>query len=240
MSAVVIFDVRGSMAHFRRPDTLATHATYPFITRTALRGLAAAILGQGELPGEVRAGVRLMRPVRTVVQELSLHGKTWTAGSGQPASFHRPTALEFVVEPHYRIYYRGSQAEELAERLQRRQSGYHTYLGSAYCLTFPVWVGLAEAAPRSVEVGSVLECVSVVPSNAVRRVLPEPGRALARVGGLLWEHEGAFAARRFRGTVVSALYDPSGGPVRFEAAERQPGCFWEFHDLPGEGVVCLW
>src|SRR5947208_440818 len=102
MSDVVVFEVRGALAHFRRPDTLGTHATYPFIPRTALRGMIASILGLQELPGDARAGIRLLSPVRTVAQELSLHGKTWEAASGPPSSFHRPTAIELVVEPHYR------------------------------------------------------------------------------------------------------------------------------------------
>jgi len=76
VSKILIFDVRGSVAHFRRPDTLGTHATYPFITRTALRGLLASILGRASLPAAMRAGVRLLYPVHPVAQELSLHGKT--------------------------------------------------------------------------------------------------------------------------------------------------------------------
>lgn len=50
MSLVVVFEVRGELAHFRRPDTLGTHATYPFPTRTALRGLIAAVLGEPAWP----------------------------------------------------------------------------------------------------------------------------------------------------------------------------------------------
>src|ERR1700676_851306 len=117
MNNVLVFDVRAPLAHFRRPDTLGTHASYPFITRTALRGLAASILGRTSLPPEVRAGVRLMKPVRTVAQELSMHGKTWEAGRGPPHPFQRPTAIELVVEPHYRIYYGGPYLEELSERI---------------------------------------------------------------------------------------------------------------------------
>jgi CRISPR-associated protein Cas5h len=44
MSQIVAFDLRGPVAHYRRPDTLGTHASYPFIPRTALRGLIGAVL----------------------------------------------------------------------------------------------------------------------------------------------------------------------------------------------------
>src|SRR5262249_10509528 len=64
MSLVVVFELRGELAHFRRPDTLGTHASYPFPTRTALRGLIAAVLGEEAWPEGGRAGLRLLGPVR--------------------------------------------------------------------------------------------------------------------------------------------------------------------------------
>ena len=53
------------------------------------------------------------------------------------------------------------------------------------------------------------------------------------------EHLGPFADRRFRGS-TAVLYEPGGGPLAFESAPGGAGAFWEFHELPGEGVVCLW
>lgn len=237
MSLVVAFEVRGELAHFRRPDTLGTHASYPFPTRTVLRGLIAAVLGEVAWPDGGRVGLRLLSPVRTVAQQLSLHGKTWEAGSGQPQSFHRPTSVELVVQPHYRIYTNGPHADLLAGMLRAGRSRFHTYLGSAFCLTFPRWVGAYESA--ALDVGKAVECVSVVPAPAVGRLTQEEGRACARVGGVLLEHLGPFAERRFRGS-TAVLYQPASGPMAFEPAPRGEGAFWEFHDLPGEGVVCLW
>jgi CRISPR-associated protein Cas5h len=240
VSKILIFDVRGSLAHFRRPDTLGTHATYPFITRTALRGLIASVLGRTSLPKEMRAGVRLLNPVRTVVQELSLHGKTWEARSGQEESFHRPTAIELVVEPHYRIYADGPCLEELSERVRGRRSQFHTYLGSAFCLTFPEWKAEAEAAVIVPGGRDSLECVSVVPGDAVGRLLPEEGRQYARVGGVLWDHEGEMNERRFRGRAIAVMYEGNGRPLRFEPALASPHSYWSFRELPEEGMVCLW
>lgn len=234
VDTVAVFELRGSIAHYRRPDTLATHASYPVMPRTVLRGLVASVLGRGDLPAGERAGLRLLAPVRTVAQELSLHGKTWEARSGKPDSFHRPISVELVVQPHYRVYYAGPLAGDLADMLAANRSHYHTYLGSAYCLTVPKWLGTFETA--DVPVGP-LECVTVVPAPAAGRLVPEEGRQYSRVGGVLWEHVGPFADRRFRGS-VAVLYETAGRPITLEPADPDPR--WQFVDVPGEGVVCLW
>ena len=118
MSLVVVFEVRGELAHFRRPDTLGTHATYPIPTRTALRGLIASVVGEEKWPDGGKIGLRLLAPVRTVAQQLSLHGKTWEARSGRPESFHRPTSVELIVGAHYRIYTSGPHADLVAGMLR--------------------------------------------------------------------------------------------------------------------------
>ncbi len=241
MLDVVVFELRGTVAHFRRPDTLGTHATYPFIPRTSLRGMLASILGLQELPTEGRAGVRLLRPVRTVAQELSMHGKTWEAASGPPSSFHRPTSIELVIEPHYRLFYTGPLLDELDARLRERRSHYHTYLGSAFCLTFPQWTRRNDGCePLLPTPGTPIRCATVVPSSAVARLDPEEGQEYVRVGGLMWEHDGPFHERRFRGTAVSVIYEANGGPLRFAPATSAQAPFWSFVELPEEGMVCLW
>ncbi len=234
---VVIFDLRGPLAHFRRPDTLRTHASYPFITRTALRGLAASVLGLDSVPPEVRCGLRLLSPVQTVAQQLTMHGKTWTRRQGKPNEFHSPTSIELVIKPHYRIYYTGPMVGELGRRIKAGQSHYHTYLGSAYCLTFPEWVGAYDCTAVPASRGNEeTDCVSVVPSAAVKRLIPRDSHEYARVGGVLWEHLGG---RRFRGT-TSLIYEVRGRSVHFILTPPTTTAAWEFVDVPGEGIVCLW
>lgn len=235
--SLVIFETRGSLAHFRRPDTLGTHATYPFITRTALHGLIASVLGRQTLPDNTRCGIRLLSPVRAVTQELSLHGKTWTAGSGAEATFSRPTAIELLVNPAYRLFYDGELAEELVQRLAQSHSHYHTYLGTAYCLTVPrlVQAVAADGVQGVTPEGGQLESTTVIPAAAVERLHSQAGRQYARVGGMLYQHLGK---RRFRGT-INLLYEVQGQPIRFAPAKiAEP--FWQFVRVPDEGVICLW
>ncbi len=234
---LLVFDVAGSIAHYRRPDTAVTHATYPFPTRTALRGMLGAILGLPEwTTREAWTGVRCLRPIRTRSQELSLLGKGWLGGSD---SFNRPTAIELVVEPAYRVYYAGPDADDLAERIRNRQSVYPTYLGSAFALTVPrfVTVEQAEELERASEVAgaAVVESPAVVPAHCVEAVEPVPGRVYARVGGVLHTHLGG---RRFRRS-MSFLYEPNGGSLRFRPAlgPYDPPVRWV---RCSDGLVCLW
>jgi len=194
METVIVFELRGSIAHYRRPDTLGTHASYPFIPRTTLRGLVASVLGieyrpdADVLPAEARCGLRLLGPVTTVAQELSLHGKKWI-GAGPNESFHRPTSIELVVNPHYRVFCAGPLADELAARLERKQTHFHTYLGSAFCLTFPEWVGRKPAEPIPADARRIA-CATVVPSPAVGELFFDAGQQYARAGGMSREHIG--------------------------------------------------
>jgi CRISPR-associated protein Cas5h len=177
-----------------------------------------------------------MSPVRTVAHEMSMLGKGW-AGSG--SDFNRPTSIELVVQPHYRVYYQGPLQDELTDRIRTARSHYHTYLGSAYCLTFPAFVSAysdAELQSLSLSEGDSLTCVSVVPSKAISRLLPREKDEYARVGGMLYEHIGG---RRFRGT-LSLIYEVGGRPVSFVPSSEVEADGWKFLRIPEEGIVCLW
>ena len=234
--SLIIFEIKGEIAHFRRPDTMGTQATYPFMTRTALRGLVASILGLEILPPEALCGIRLLSPVKTVAQEISMHGKSWVSG-GSESGFNRPTAIELIVKPYYRIYYKGPLADELGQRLRNGQSHYHTYLGSAFCLTFPKWIGALPAVElERVNESEPLNCVSVVPSAAVKRLLIQHDEEYVRVGGVLREYLGD---RQFQGT-VSFLYEVNGRALRFHPTTQKNDTFWRFYEIPDEGIGCLW
>ncbi|MTI85229.1 MAG: CRISPR-associated protein Cas5 [Firmicutes bacterium] len=232
---LLVFDLKAELGHFRRPDTTGTHATYPFITRTVLQGLIASILGLDRLTGENWAGVGLLHPVQTSAQEMSMLGKGWL---GEAAStFNRPTSIELVVRPGYRVYYTGDHLEKLYDMLRKGQSHYHTYMGSAYCLTFPRFVHYLEAEELNPEPGNELKCKTVIPSHAIENLIPTDGSQYGRVGGMHYEYLGN---RRFRGT-VNIIYETSGKPIVFEAKgsslQQKP---FRFCSIDEQEVVCLW
>lgn len=231
---VLVFDLRAPLAHFRRPDTTASHLTYPFIPRTALRGLVGAILGMEEFAGTAWTGIQLLHPVQTVSQELSYLGKKYLGGSGD--TFNRPTAIELVVNPYYRIYYAGDHLRELADRIRERRSHYHTYLGSAFALVFPQYVGLEDMTEVQPEEGKEWRSLTVVPAHAIARLSFVPGVQYGRVGSIHYEHIGQ---RRFRGA-VHAIYEVSGKPVTFVPKPTPLDPPIRFFSLSEGEVICLW
>lgn len=231
---LLIFDLRGKLGHFRRPDTTGTHATYPFITRTALQGLIGSVLGLKQLTGENWLGIQLLSPVRTCSQEMSMLGKGWLGEA--KSTFNRPTSVELVVSPYYRIYYTGDHLEKLNEMLQQGKSCYHTYLGSAYCLTFPRFIECTDAEELNPCPGQQLTCKSVIPSHAIGSLVPVDGAQYGRVGGMHYEYMGE---RRFRGT-INIIYETTGKPIIFKFKNNSTDKPFRFCFLREKEVVCLW
>ncbi len=231
---LLIFDLKGSTAHFRRPDTTGTHATYPFITRTSVHGLIASILGLEQLTGENYIGIQLLAPVRTCAQELSMLGKGWLGDT--KGTFNRPTAVELVVNPHYRIYYHGEHSEKLYTLISRGAACYHTYLGAAYCLTFPKYIDYVEAKKLTLGSEDCLKCITVIPSHVIDTLLPQQNCQYGRVGGMHYQYLGD---RRFKDT-VNIIYETHGYPILFKPKNQQQQKTADFFMLPQQEVVCLW
>lgn len=231
---ILVFDLKGDVAHFRRPDTTATHASYPFITRSALRGLLGSVLGLPEFLGEGWAGIELLSPVKTSVQELSLLGKGFL-GSG--AAFNRPTAIELVVQPHYRIYYHGDYQEELTRFIAAGKSTYHTYLGSAFALTVPRFVDIIDCTELYLhQLQDYLPTIGVVPTHIIKKLHLKPGAQYARVGGMQYEYLGE---RRFRGT-INLVWEVNGNQVIFLPTSNTEGPPVKVVRLPSKEVIILW
>lgn len=223
----VVFDLKGSIAHFRRPDTTATHLTYPFITPTAAKGVVGSILGITDFVTHDRVGIQLLRPVRTSAQQMSMLGKI------PDSSFNRPTTIELLVNPAYRIYYVGDEhTRELADKLEGGASVYHTYLGVAFALSFPQFIQFEEQVCDLGE-EEVIETPSVVPTSMIQDLILEETRSYSRAGGFMKEYLGN---RRFEKS-VSFIYEKDGQPITFRKKndEQEESRIVQVGEIP----VCL-
>ena len=201
------FDIKGSIAHFRRPDTTATQMTYPFITPTAAKGLVGAILGIEDFVTQDRIGIELLNPVRTVAQQMSMLGKD--AGS----AFNRPTTIELLVNPSYRIYYSGNEYTDLLlDYLVNEKAVYVTYLGTAYALTKPVlYQTYPEVSYITENDGKGIEVKTVVPTALIKEIVLKTDRYYCRAGGYLYEYKGN---RTFEKS-IDFLYEKDGKAISF-------------------------
>lgn len=228
---VLVFDIRGDIAHFRMPDTTNTHASYPFIPHTTVRGLAGSILGLSEFDGISLVGIRIMRPVRSTMQQMSMLGKGWL---GTDNSFNRPTTIELLVSPYYRIYWTGDYLDELEASLINQKSYYHTYLGSAFALTFPKHIGNYKYEEIKEQQG--IECSTVIPINGIKKLLPSQGAQYSRVGGMHYEY---FGDRCF-GRTCNVLYEPMGRNISFYPNADLANERAKFCKLESGETICLW
>lgn len=224
---VVAFDVRSSLAHFRRPDTTATQLTYPFIPPTVAKGIVGAILGIEDFVTSDRIGIQLLSHVEIVSQQLSLLGK------GGGTVFNRPTTIQLLVNPAYRIYYSGDEyTDELEERLINNQATYTTYLGSAFAITKPEYVGTW----RLVEVNDLnMTCYSktVVPIQLIEELHVEDGFYYQRASGFMWKYVGN---RTFQQS-IDFLYEQKGKKIKIQPKQTLESEI-SMYELEGD-LLCL-
>jgi CRISPR-associated protein Cas5h len=139
---VLIFDVWGYYAHFRRFYTTTSPLTFPIPPRTALCGLIAAIIGKEKEDNEylkyftldkASIGLRLLKPVKTVmITENLIHTKN-VKGLGMNLITERTQInFEFLKDPRYRIYFHHTDSDiyqQLKENLISHKSVYTPCLG---------------------------------------------------------------------------------------------------------------
>ncbi|NMB40555.1 MAG: CRISPR-associated protein Cas5 [Firmicutes bacterium] len=223
---IIAFDVRSTIAHFRRPDTTSTHLTFPFIPPTAAKGLVGAVLGIEDFVTTDQVGIQLLSEVRMISQRLSLLGK----GGGN--TFNRPTTIQLLVEPAYRVYYAGEQyTDRLEFMLQNKQAIYSTYLGSAFSLTTPEYAGTWDVSEVDFS-GDWYSAISVVPASIIEELSLEDGNYYQRASGFMKKYEGG---RSFTKS-VDFIYEQRGAKLTF----KLKGTDVEFTSVELDGeLVCL-
>lgn len=138
---ILVFDVWGDYAHFRKPYTTTSPLTYPFPPRTAICGLIGAIIGLSKENNEYLKyfskqdafiGIKLLMPIKKtrIAQNLIK-----TADSGMfPIKTRTQIKYELIKDPKYRIYFyhTNNQREiytELKNKLEEHKSCYTPCLG---------------------------------------------------------------------------------------------------------------
>jgi len=148
---LLIFDLVGPIAHFRKFYTNSSSLSYPFPPRTVITGMIAALLGRErdtyyeELGLEnARIGVALKTPFRSVMQTvnyLATDDQDWHGVKRRvqiPVEFILPRPPERLLR--YRVFFtcrNPSLVRDLYECLRQGRYRYPLYLGLAEC---PAWL----------------------------------------------------------------------------------------------------
>ncbi|MBC7347395.1 MAG: CRISPR-associated protein Cas5 [Clostridia bacterium] len=162
MDRVVVFDLTGPMAHFRKYYTNTSALTYGFPPRTVLMGIVAAVLGwerdtyyerldAGRYAVAIKVpGRRLVQTVnylRTKKEDLSeLRRLGRVPGTQTPLEFLLPAGQHPALR--FRVFFTHPDGELLAEvarRLREGRSFYPLYLGLTECPASALFVAQVEA-----------------------------------------------------------------------------------------------
>jgi CRISPR-associated protein Cas5h len=107
---VIVLDVWGDYAHFRKIYTTSSPLTYSFPPRTALSGLIGAIVGLDKedyfrhfLRKDAKIGCKILKPIKKVrIGENLINTKS--AIQMHLIKNRNQIRVEFVKDPSYRIY----------------------------------------------------------------------------------------------------------------------------------------
>jgi CRISPR-associated protein Cas5h len=135
---VIVFDVWGDYAHFRKTYSTSSPLTYSFPPRTALSGLIGAIAGLDKAEyfrqffrERAKIGCRILTPVKKVrIGENLIDTKS--AVKMHLIKNRTQIRFEFVKDPKYRIYFTHSDEQfykNLRDLLSDHQSVYTPCLG---------------------------------------------------------------------------------------------------------------
>lgn len=159
MEAVLVFDLIGPMAHFRKYYTNTSALTYGFPPRTVMMGVVAAVLGferdtYYEVLGRGCYAVAVKTPARRLLQTVN-YVRTKKEDLGLMRRLQQvpgtQTPLEFLLPAGeakslcFRVFFSHPDAalvQQAAARLRDGRTCFPLYLGITECLAAARFIGL--------------------------------------------------------------------------------------------------
>jgi len=185
---LLVFDIWGDFAHFRRGYTTTSALSYPFPPKSTLIGIIAAILGLPNKKNEednyckvlssenIKLSLRIINPIKKIIIKENFidtkHGLThWEIQrKNQPPRTQIP--LEFIKNPYYRVYvWIGNMySKRLKELIENKQTFYTPYFGISECLANLKFVKqfTKEKIKTIKKTKDFCEIDSIIPLNAVK------------------------------------------------------------------------
>lgn len=228
MNEILVFDLTGAMAHFRKYYTNTSALTYGFPPRTALMGVVAAVLGyerdsyyqeldRGRFAVAVKAPTRRLiqtvNYVRTKKEDLLLLRRLGRVpGTQTPLEFLLPAGNHCRLR--FRVFFAHPDAALLREAARRLKEGrpcFPLYLGITECLATAWYVNLFGVREyQKVPPGTTVALTSVLNAAHLDTVdLPGIGTA-----SLVRERAPyTFGPGRTLRPPIAVVYEASGQPL---------------------------
>ena len=241
---MLVFDIKGFFAFFRKHFSTTSALSYSFPPRTTIAGIVAAALGYERdsyytcfSSERCRIGLQvrsLVRHVTNAVNYLMTDGSITLEklrGCGGSMPIHLDMLVSGETEPlqlSYRIYFSHKDEElmgELSERIRVRKFLYPPSLGAACNIAELEYIALTEAEVYKPE-GEV-EVHTVLPVSALRRIYPRQGRIYLEE---LVPAE--FTEERRLKREESYVYEAEGRPIRVIISSEAFSC-----TVNGERIV---
>lgn len=227
---MIIFDLAGYFAHFRKHFSTTSSLSYTFPPRTTLCGLFASVLGYNRdeyyedfSSEKCKIGLQVMKPVRRLIQTVNYlmtddeaisYFKRTFRWREEPAQIR----LELIAadqkvfsEIRYRVFFHHENSS-LMKRLNDKMSAgkfyYPPSLGAANNLATLSYVDDVKAEFFQPE-GEI--CVStVIPVSIIKSIVPEKGLRIYREGLVPAD----FSKDRTVMRMESYIYEGTGKPVK--------------------------
>ena len=167
---IIVFDIWGRYAHFKKIYVTTSALSYGIPFKTSVYGIVGAILGLEKEGNEYlqsfdqencKIAIQVVSPIK--IQRLNIN---LSVEPGPIKSNRKPTMMEYVTDPYYRIYFWHSDQnlmDELLQRLEKKTSVYTPVLGLAHCLANFKLLGFYDL--KSFEKTEVIH--SVIPKSQV-------------------------------------------------------------------------
>lgn len=168
---LLVFDVWGNFAHFKKIYATTSALSYPIPMKTNLIGLIYAINGELNnsqddylefFQNESSAiAVQIINPIRMQRYNINLRPTI-----NRYINNHKPTTMEFVYRPWYRIFFWHEDKDfynKLKERLKTHQTFYTIVLGISNLIGNFEYIGDFETKEKTHEENVMVH--SVIPSH---------------------------------------------------------------------------
>lgn len=112
---VLAFDIWGNYAHYKKIYATTSAVSYCIPTKTAMYGYVSAIMGYDKSDSqylsffqnkECLIGIQIMKPI--IMQRININLRA-VLGRMRTSDNRKPTTMEFVYQPQYRIYFNHKQ-----------------------------------------------------------------------------------------------------------------------------------